>query len=344
MKCQEGTADRMNCRAQSTRFAGNSTGFTLIEVLIAMTILVIITGTVYASFSSVVSSVETTRVFAEEMRLRQFLQRSFNTNFSTAYVNGDNEAYNSQFFQFVGVNGTDSHGHADSVRFVSSAPIVGGGALPGDLKEVKYEILSSEDESQKLFDDDEDQAQPEDEQLSFRDHMLQCLETPIQQGNVQSLDSGASDTTAVQADDSYIAPMWTVPIQSFDILFFDGQEWLEEWDSEAVGHMPWAVHIRIAFAKPEAMREADKEAGFNVNDDPDIELIIPVPPGIGVTLDQRDFQESTGDDGAVAGSGGEGSGGSGEGSGGGGEGSGGGGQGSGGSGGGSGGRRGDASP
>jgi len=279
---------------QRFRTVDDSTGFTLIEVLIAMTILVIITGTVFASFSSIVNSVESTRVTAEEMRLRQFLQRSFNANFTTTYINGDNDTYDSTFFQFVGVNGTDSHGHADSVRFLSSSPIVGGGALPGDLKEVKYEIQSTDEDGNKLFADDKDATQPEDEQQSLKDHMLQCTETPIAQGNIQSLDTGSAGGAAVQADASYVAPMWTVPIQSFDVLYFDGTAWLEEWDSEQVGRMPWAVHIRIGFAKPESMREADKEEGFNINDDPDIELVISIPSGLGVTLDQRDFQTSTG--------------------------------------------------
>lgn len=272
-------------------------GFTLIEVMIALAILAVVTSVIYASFNAVTTSINATRIEAEEARLRQFMQRSFSINFATVFVPADPAAYEYDEYQFIGISGTDSRGHADSIRFVSSAPIVGGGALPGDIKEVVYEVIDEGDEGERLFDNEDEEVPPGEEAEDFRSHLLQCTETPILQGNVQSLDSSSSAASAAETDSSYTAPMWTVPIETLDILYFDGTEWREEWDSLTEGRMPWAVHIKANFAKPESMREADQEAGYNLNDDPDFELIISIPAGLGVTLDQRDFSSATtGDD------------------------------------------------
>lgn len=269
----------------------DNAGFTLIEVLISMVILVVIMSIVYASFSSVVNSVEAARVDAEEMRLRQFFVRSLMTNFSTVYVPQDDpEAYSVADFQFLGVNETDSHGHADSIRFISSAPIVGGGAMPGDTKEVKYEILSDEDEDAKLFDSAEDDADKATEGETYRDRLLQTTETPLAQGNVQVIDEqtgGELQDLDTDVENPYVAPTWSVPIETLDLLYFDGEEWREEWDSTVEGRMPWAIHVKINFAKPESMRDADKEAGYDLNDDPDFETIVSIPIGMNVFQDQR---------------------------------------------------------
>jgi prepilin-type N-terminal cleavage/methylation domain-containing protein len=82
-------------------------GFTLLEVLVAMSILIIIVAVVYASFASVTDTISVARVRTEEMRLRQFLERSIRTNLTSVYVD---RAYEQQVFQFVGINDQNTTG------------------------------------------------------------------------------------------------------------------------------------------------------------------------------------------------------------------------------------------
>jgi hypothetical protein len=64
-----------------------------------------------------------------------------------------------------------------------------------------------------------------------------------------------------------------------DIQYFDGEDWIDEWDSVAEGRLPWAVHFRLNFARP----EGEEEVGFDAIDDPDMSLIVALPGGAGLT-------------------------------------------------------------
>lgn len=267
-------------------------GFTLIELLLAITILVVIVAIVYASLSTTVYSTAAARADAEEMRLRQFLAKSFSTNFSTVFSDRTNEQTT---YQFVGVDDQDSEGPKDSVRFISTAPLMGGMALPGDLKEVRYEVSSAGGSS--------------DMGLSAGDTggtggasgepgqgTLQATETPLIAGNVDrgSNVAGATAEESFLTDPNYESPQWSVPVRSLDFKFFDGQDWLDEWDSTLTGRLPWCVHIRINFAKTKAQLEEDKAARYDTMDDPDFEMVIPIPIAMGLTEDPRSLSDFSG--------------------------------------------------
>ena len=116
-------------------------GFTLIEILIAITLLVVIMTIIYACFLTVTESVSMGRITLEELRLRQFLVRSFTSNFATAFADLD---YQNTQFLFEGINNDGIDGPEDSVTFCSTAPLVGGMSLPGDLKLVQYEVIGGD--------------------------------------------------------------------------------------------------------------------------------------------------------------------------------------------------------
>ena len=232
-------------------------GFTLMELILAMAIIVIMTAIVYSSLSSVVNSTAMARAAAEETRLRQFLARSFETNFRSVYSDRTNEQ---PAFQFIGVNDESSDGPMDSVRFCSTAPLMGGMALPGDLKEVRYEVMN--DEASELgLDLDETRAEKDEDRPEGS--TLESVEMPLIAGNVEALDTADEDELAELATDpNYEAPHWSVPIRSMDLQYFDGAEWLDEWDSLQFGRVPWCVHIRINFAKTdEQLKELDASKG-----------------------------------------------------------------------------------
>jgi len=80
----------------------------------------------------------------------------------------------------------------------------------------------------------------------------------------------------------YESPAWTVPIQSVDITYFDGEEWIDTWDSLAIGHLPWSIRVRLNFARTDEELEADRKEGIDIEEDPDFDLIVPIPLGSGV--------------------------------------------------------------
>lgn len=245
-------------------------GFTLLELLVAMAILVVLTGIVYGAFYSVVTSIQTSRTGMEEMRLRQFLARNMKQNFRTAYSDPRMEQ---EVFMFVGESNDGPDGARDLVRFASTAPLIGGMALPGDLKEVRYEAMAEQDSDMSLS-----HAAPETEDEPPA--VLHSIETPLLGGEVQEL--GAEDGFFVPSDD-YEAPGWSVPIRSMRLDYFDGQEWVREWDSLEMRRLPWAVRVRINFAKPEDVVEEEQRQGIDPEDDPDFDMLIPLQPGLGVT-------------------------------------------------------------
>ncbi len=261
-------------------------GFTLMEMILALAIIVIMTAIVYSSLSSVVNSTAMARAAAEETRLRQFLARSFETNFSGVYTDRTNEQ---PAFQFIGINDESRDGPMDSVRFCSSAALMGGMSLPGDLKEVRYEVISGEDTEMGL-----DIDQPVEEEERPEGATLESVELPLIAGNVEQLEASEEDLEELATDPNYEAPHWSVPIRTMDIKYFDGAEWLDEWDSMQFGRVPWSVHIRINFAKTEEQLEAEASERYDEIEDPDFELVIPIPLGLGVTEDGRSLANFSG--------------------------------------------------
>jgi prepilin-type N-terminal cleavage/methylation domain-containing protein len=266
-------------------------GFTLLEVLIAISILVIIVSVIYASFASVTNSMMAARVKTEDMRLRQFLERSFRTNLTAVYVD---RAFQDPVYQFIGVDEEGTEGPRDSLRFVSVNTLIGGMALPGDFKEVRYDVIGGLDASLDLhigYDDPEDNPAFDPTQRK-----LQTTETPVMASNAQELDSdtGYLDPNAGlgrNEQNFYEAPSWSVPIRTLDITYFDGVEWVDEWDSQLLGKLPWCVRIAVNFARTEDELLAERDEGLDVYENPDLEIVVPLPVGIGRTQDGRSQEQ-----------------------------------------------------
>jgi prepilin-type N-terminal cleavage/methylation domain-containing protein len=268
-----------------------NSGFTLMEMILALAIIVIMTAIVYSALSSVVNSTGMARAAAEETRLRQFLARSFEANFRSVYTDRINEQ---PAFQFIGINDEGSDGPMDSVRFCSSAPLMGGMSLPGDVKEVRYEVISGEDTEMDLDIDEAAEAAERPEGST-----LESVEVPLVAGNVEELEAVGEaedfgDFEELATDPNYEAPHWSVPIRSMDLQYFDGTQWVDEWDSVQFGRVPWCVHVRINFAKTEEQLEAEASENYDEIDDPDFEMVIPIPLGLGVTEDGRSLANFSG--------------------------------------------------
>ncbi len=273
-------------------------GFTLIELLVAISLLAVVMAIVYASFSSVVNSTDTVRSGMDELRLRQFLTRNFTRNFAaacSAYSVPVAAEYAEEQFMFIGIDDEDAEGPMDAVEFVSTAPLMGGMALPGDLKEVRYEVVAEEHAGMGIdMDGDEDENAP----MRF----IESVETPLLAGNLDmaSGDSDSNTTSAVkpatETANMVETPTWSVPVRTMDLWYFDGEEWVSEWDSTLEGRLPWYVQIRINFARTESQLEEEQEEGINTDEDPDFELIVPIPAGIGSVKKTDDAPDADDED------------------------------------------------
>ncbi|MCC6486314.1 MAG: prepilin-type N-terminal cleavage/methylation domain-containing protein [Candidatus Hydrogenedentes bacterium] len=266
-------------------------GFTLLEVLIAISILMIIVIVLYTSFSSVINTMDAARVSAEEARLRLFLERSFRANLTATYTDRSMEE---DVFRFVGVDDETRDGPNDSLRFVSVNTLMGGSGLPGDLKEVRYGTIGGPESEFDPIEFEDDEGNPLDKQRK-----LESVETPLFGANVQELDpdtgfvkpAEGEDSGVTFAEEQYQAPSWSVPIRTVDFSYFDGTEWVEEWDSQLTGRIPWCVRVRINFARTEEQLEEEEDLGLSIIDNPEFEVVVPLPAGMGSTQDARALSE-----------------------------------------------------
>ena len=267
-------------------------GFTLLEVLVAMSILIVIVAVVYASFASVTDTISVARVRTEEMRLRQFLERSLRTNLTSVYVD---RGYEQQIFQFVGTNDENSVGPRDSLRFVSTNALMGGSALPGDFNEVRYEVFGGEEGKMRLGADKQRQEERELTDLTPEQAKLEATETPLLASNAQAIDAETGNIDVTQTNTNttnqnvpiYEAPSWTVPVRTVDFTYYDGTQWVDEWDSQMMGSLPWCVRVRVNFARTEEEIRAEEDRNLNIIDNPDFEIVVPIPLSLGQVTDGR---------------------------------------------------------
>jgi len=263
-------------------------GFTLIELLIAVTILTVMMGIVFATFSTVVNATESTRQEAKWLRRQQFLARSFESNFPTAYLDATAQQ---AAYEFVGTSEEGKDGPKDSVTFISTASLIGGASLPGDVKQVHYELVESSSSLELGYED-----MPENQK---RGSMIRATETPLLGSDLssqlnsvtQSTGMGLSPTKTKANTGSFgkdtsavMSPEWTLPeIRSMDISYFDGIKYVDEWDSNSYGRLPWYVDIKINYWKTQDELDQERRDGIDSKENPDFEMVIPIAMGVGVT-------------------------------------------------------------
>lgn len=246
-------------------------GFTLLEVLIAAAILAIVTSIVYASFANVTNSTDVVRTAMKELRARQFLTRVFLQNFTTIVTDPYLE---DERFLFKAENSEGGGGPADKVFFCSTAPLLFGASFPGDIKQVSLEVDDPESDMTLELGEDDDRRQ--------RERRLVATEIPLLGARVEEADGLTGEVTA---DASFEPTPWDFPVRSMDLQYFDGKEWVDDWDSIEMKRLPWAVYIRLNYAKSESQLEAESYESFDTKDDPDFEMVIPIPSGLSVTED-----------------------------------------------------------
>ncbi|HOV61556.1 MAG TPA: prepilin-type N-terminal cleavage/methylation domain-containing protein [Candidatus Hydrogenedentes bacterium] len=241
-------------------------GFTLLELLIAITILSIITTIVYATFVSVTDTMDAAREDAERLHLRLVLHDYLST--VLAGLSADSACLD-EARALEGKSENGPTGPGNSLAFTSATPDTGPGALPGMIKLVTLEVVSDQDVPQ--------------------DAVVYALDTDQPHGNLliseQSLQASSGLEGAVSGTDKLPVISRAIPIVFFDALYYDGlsDEWKEEWNSLDEGRLPWAIWIRIKLPDP-------TNATYPSNPDAaDVDVIVPVAQGVGTEVGFLDF-------------------------------------------------------
>ncbi len=275
-------------------------GFTILELLVAMALLAIVVSIVYMTFSTVIQSTEDARAASFEIRTRQFLARSFTANLTqategwlpgAAYRGAELAApEGSEDVPAIGSGKTRYwlDGTSDSLTFVSTAPLAGATGLPGYTKLVTYEVIyeGTEEEGHDLLTDFG--LEPE--------ASLEVRETPLAlSGSGLGVNLGLGDFTREDVTES--AEMigmesvgWDIPIESLEFQYFDGENWLDSWDSSESGRLPWAVDIRINFP---VSPEEEFATGFESEKEPDVHFVFTIPAGAGIRDEPPDYVRPT---------------------------------------------------
>lgn len=300
-------------------------GFTLIEILVAIALLVIVLGIVYGAYSSVVLSVERTREASERLKTTQFIVRGFSMNlaqategwspgpayrrYSGSSGGGDGAGGNpsgvagvpasgnasadgegDMRFPFMGEIKRTADGTFDSLSFGSTAPMLGGGQLPGQIKMCTYRLekeKSEEDDEEAVVDPKKRKRSKEEREEAEARRLLVLTETPWTPTPETQPNGGLVTPEEVNkrigdaAEDLGQKPVTrSTVVYGLDLAYFDGKDWVEEWHSDDVGYLPWCVRVRVKLD-----RNPGEEPSTELNPEKDpsvIELLFSVPTGAGI--------------------------------------------------------------
>lgn len=268
------------CRAIQNRAGGkppqphgSQSGFTLLELLVSVTVLIIIVGLVQLSFYSVTNTMALARDGADRLRFQQIVWRNLSVNLQGVYADAGSIQPE---YQFLGEDGEGPYGPADTLRFATSLPLPGARSLPGLSKVVTYELVDRNEVSDIVAD-----ALPYDE--SRPGSILMIREEPLQ------LES--QDFVSRTSDGQWDTYERAVPVASMDIQYYDGnqQEWVEQWDSLEERRLPDGIWLKINFPRNEEERREEMQRGINSTEHPDLEVMMALPLGRNVEYPFPDF-------------------------------------------------------
>lgn len=249
------------------------TGFTLLELLVAVSVLTVVVFLVLSSFFSVTSTMDVARDSADRLRFRQIVWRNLSANLQGVYADA---ACLQPEYQLLGEDQQGPYGPADRLRFATSLPLPGARSLPGISKIVTYEVVDRNELSPEIA-----EALPFDENRPGS--VLRIFEEPLQ------LES--EDFVARASDIGGDTFERAIPVASMDIQYYDGtqNEWREQWDSIEEQRLPGGILIRINFPRSEEERAEELRRGVNPLEHPDLELMMALPVGRDVELPYPDF-------------------------------------------------------
>ncbi len=189
-------------------------GFTLVELLLGLSLFSVIGLAAYGSLRSGLEAQRRVTERALEDQLVRGLLDLIAADLEAAFISGG--ALDSGF---IGTNADEDELPRDSLTFVTARGRPDG-SLPGemDLLGVTYEI-------------DVDDETPASGLVRHRRRILTAA---------------AADADEVDADADELAP----EVEGLDFEYFDGSEWQQVWDSSVSASLPRAVRVTIQFRPP----------------------------------------------------------------------------------------------
>ena len=199
-------------------------GFTILEILVAVTILTMISTMLFGTFFYTTDIAEEQEERAALYHRASFILGNISQSVSSAYVPYagfyiDEEAERPIF---LGEADLLSESQAGSLGLFTTSPRIGG-AQGGEIAFVSYRIDEADDDIDAI-------GWIADERNPLA---LSCTVEPL----LRSLE---------QEDES--APLWILSVSSLNLEYFDGAGWLPDWDYEDQGILPDAVRIDLELA------------------------------------------------------------------------------------------------
>ncbi len=225
--------------------------FTLIEVLLAVSIIMMIMGTVYAFYTHSVKVTQMAKAKMQDSQLARVLLFKIAAELRAVTTSGS---------RFT----TVMSGEAESIEFITTvvpSRLVffpqditdSGRVIEHDLRLVHYSLGKDEDDEEKI--------------LGLRRDELRCLLTPIideksaseltpeeieeakedQRKFKFSLDSDSDQAVSEQPLISQVILSDRIKYLRFD--YYDGTQWLNRWDPTEPDAIPRAVKVTIGFTQ-----------------------------------------------------------------------------------------------
>lgn len=253
-------------------------GFTMIEMMVAMVILVLLVGGVYTCFVSVADTADIARTSADDLRVQQLLWKHFTENIAAIHPNPNAE------YALVGEDESGAYGPSDTLRFVTQLPMSGAKSLPGLVKKVEYHVddptVSEESGFQKFAIDAPVEEEKEAVTLFMTESPLVLFGEEEGGGLFEAEDAGEK------------AQVWEreVPIRAVNFQYYDGaaEEWVEEWNSDETGLLPWAIRVQVNLAKTEGQLAEAASMGVDPREDFDLDVTVVLSASAGVLTEFED--------------------------------------------------------
>jgi len=206
--------------------SGARAGFTILEVLVSMAILAMIATIVFGTFFYTVNNAEQLEDRVALYHRASYILDNISQSVSSAYAPyaGGRLGEEGERPPFYGKSGPLGDVQMSSLGTYTTAPRFTGDRLGADIAYVSYEVFEASE-----IDDKPGWVEDDNNPLVFA-----CSVEPLL----------ALSNNGDEAFDE-ARPMWTLNVRSLGFLFFDGTEWLEEWNFEDQGIFPDAVMIEL---------------------------------------------------------------------------------------------------
>jgi prepilin-type N-terminal cleavage/methylation domain-containing protein len=224
-----------------TRVRGHC-GFTLIEILVAVTILVMIFTIVFGTFFYTVDNAEEQEARAAIYHRANYILSDISHTVSCAMIpfGGAPPEDEKERPVFLGQVNRFEGFEAASLKVFTTYPVYGVETFGHDIVQVNYEVIHSRnvESSEWIIDDD-------------NPLILQCF--------ADSLFFGQNDLEEKE-------PMWMLNVHSFAVEYSDGSNWVSEWAYEDDESLPRAVKVTVELAdSDDSVRSFSTVASVHVN-------------------------------------------------------------------------------